>query len=94
MKYFIIVALLLLAPQAQANDSCEAYGLLAESVMEFRQQGASLEMTQFIVNDRIAFAELSPDVEFAISMLPEKAFQFPTTNLQDFHQFVYDECNQ
>ena len=95
MKTILLLFLLGISTPAFAESQvCEGLATLAESVMEFKIAGASREATQFIVDDRAAHANLSPDVEFAITNLPDMAFDFPGTDKAKFRQFVYDDCDQ
>jgi hypothetical protein len=92
MKYFIIIALMMFPTFAQANALCEAYASLASQVMDYRVAGYSEAEMQFIVDSRIQDDGLEPDVQFAIAVLPEQAYRFPTANPEAFATQVYDDC--
>lgn len=76
------------------NAACTGLGLVAEQVMELRNTGATLEEVQYIVNDRASTANISPDSEFAVCMLPEQAYAFASSDGREFGIFIYEECMQ
>ena len=55
---------------------------------------SEVKLVQYVIDTKTEKARVSPEVGFAISMLPEQAFAWPNTDRKEFGNYVFYDCIQ